>query len=66
MALLSDRRKRAPYGLHGGEDGECGRAYLIRRDGNKEQLTSKGSWDMEVGDRVRIETPSGGGWGKAS
>ena len=66
MALLSDRRKRAPYGLQGGEDGERGRAYLIRRDGNKEQLTSKGSWDMEVGDRVRIETPSGGGWGKAS
>jgi N-methylhydantoinase B len=64
MALLSDRRKRAPYGLHGGEDGERGRAYLIRRDGKREQLTSKGSWEMEVGDRVRIETPSGGGWGK--
>jgi N-methylhydantoinase B len=66
MALLSDRRKRAPYGLHGGEDGERGRAYIIRRNGKKEQLTSKGSWDMEVGDRVRIETPSGGGFGKLS
>src|SRR5437763_1052598 len=64
MALLSDRRKRAPYGLQGGEDGERGRAYIIRRDGKKEQLTSKGSWEMEVGDRVRIETPSGGGWGE--
>lgn len=63
MALLSDRRKRAPYGLHGGEDGERGRAYIIRRDGKKEELTSKGSWDMEAGDRVRIETPSGGGFG---
>ena len=66
MALLSDRRKRAPYGLQGGEDGERGRAYIIRRDGKKEQLTSKGSWEMEVGDRVRIETPSGGGWGRTS
>jgi N-methylhydantoinase B len=65
MALLSDRRKRAPYGLHGGEDGERGRAFLIRRDGNKKQLTSKGSWEMEAGDRVRIETPSGGGFGKS-
>ena len=63
MALLSDRRKRAPYGLHGGQDGERGRAYIIRRNGKKEQLTSKGSWEMEVGDRVRIETPSGGGFG---
>lgn len=66
MALLSDRRKRAPYGLHGGEDGELGRAYIIRGDGKKEELTSKGSWEMAAGDRVRIETPSGGGWGKAS
>ncbi|MFN2578872.1 MAG: hydantoinase B/oxoprolinase family protein [Pyrinomonadaceae bacterium] len=63
MALLSDCRKRAPYGLHGGHGGELGRAYIIRRDGHKEQLTSKGSWEMEVGDRVRIETPSGGGFG---
>lgn len=66
MALLSDRRKRAPYGLQGGQDGERGRAYIVRRDGKKEQLTSKGSWDLEAGDRVRIETPSGGGFGKTS
>jgi N-methylhydantoinase B len=64
MAMLSDRRRRAPYGLHGGADGEKGRAFIIRRDGSREQLNSKGSWDMEPGDRVRIETPSGGGWGK--
>jgi N-methylhydantoinase B len=64
MALLADRRKRAPYGLNGGGDGERGRAYIIRRGGQKEELTSKGNWEMEAGDRVRIETPSGGGWGK--
>ena len=64
MAMLSDRRRRAPYGLQGGADGEKGRAFIIRRDGSDKQLTSKGSWDMEPGDRVRIETPSGGGWGK--
>jgi N-methylhydantoinase B len=66
MALLSDRRKRPPYGLHGGDDGECGRTFLIRRKGKKEKLTSKGNWQMEAGDRVRIETPSGGGFGKKS
>jgi N-methylhydantoinase B len=64
MSLLSDRRKRAPYGLHGGADGEVGRAWNSRRDGREEKLTSKGSWDLEPGDRVRIETPSGGGFGK--
>jgi N-methylhydantoinase B len=64
MALLSDRRKRAPYGLQGGDDGEVGRAFIIRRNGSREQLASKGSWDLQPGDRVRIETPSGGGFGK--
>ncbi|HEV8587358.1 MAG TPA: hydantoinase B/oxoprolinase family protein, partial [Pyrinomonadaceae bacterium] len=63
MAMLSDRRKRGPYGLHGGADGERGRAFIVRRDGTREELRSKGSWQMEAGDRVRIETPSGGGFG---
>ncbi|MEK6334325.1 MAG: hydantoinase B/oxoprolinase family protein [Acidobacteriota bacterium] len=64
MSLLSDRRKRAPYGLQGGADGEVGRAFIIRSNGKKEELSSKGSWDLQPGDRVRIETPSGGGFGK--
>jgi N-methylhydantoinase B len=65
MSLLADRRKRAPYGLHGGEDGAVGGAFLIHRDGSEEQLPSKGSRQMEAGDRVRIESPGGGGFGKA-
>jgi N-methylhydantoinase B len=64
VALLSDRRKLAPYGLEGGGDGERGRAFIVRRDGRREELTSKGSWHLETGDRVRIETPGGGGYGK--
>src|SRR3989449_257323 len=35
MSLLSDRRKRAPYGLQGGADGDVGRALVIRRDGSR-------------------------------
>jgi N-methylhydantoinase B len=66
MSLLSDRRKLAPYGLQGGDDGALGRAFIIRADGSKEQLASKGSWDLRAGDRVRIETPGGGGFGKPS
>jgi N-methylhydantoinase B len=64
MSLLSDRRKRAPYGLQGGDDGEVGRAFIIGAEGSKQELASKGSWDLQPGDRVRIETPSGGGFGK--
>lgn len=63
MSLLADRRKRGPYGLHGGEDGKPGSATIIS-DGKPRKLGSKGSWELKAGDRVRIETPGGGGWGK--
>jgi N-methylhydantoinase B len=63
MSLLADRRKRAPYGLSGGEDGEIGSASIIR-DGRARKIGSKGSWELRAGDRVRIETPGGGGFGK--
>jgi N-methylhydantoinase B len=63
MSLLSDRRRRAPYGLNGGEDGSPGRDHIIRR-GRAQAIASKGSWQLEAGDRVRIETPGGGGYGK--
>jgi N-methylhydantoinase B len=56
MSLLSDRRKIAPYGLHGGNDGEKGKAFI-----NRKEIESKGSWTLNKGDVVRIETPSGGG-----
>jgi N-methylhydantoinase B len=63
MSLLSDRRKRRPYGLHGGEDGKKGNAAIIRK-GRSRKIGAKGSWELEAGDRVRIETPGGGGFGK--
>ncbi|HEV7374918.1 MAG TPA: hydantoinase B/oxoprolinase family protein [Pyrinomonadaceae bacterium] len=63
MSLLSDRRRRAPYGLDGGEDGSAGRDHIIHH-GRARAIASKGSWQLEAGDRVRIETPGGGGYGK--
>lgn len=62
MSLLSDRRRLAPYGLDGGEDGQRGRGAIIHR-GRARAITSKGSWQLEAGDCVRIETPGGGGYG---
>jgi N-methylhydantoinase B len=67
MSLLADRRKRGPYGLAGGENGKPGTAAIIRgniRNNRKRKIGSKGSWELEAGDRVRIESPGGGGFGK--
>ena len=63
MSLLADRRKRGPYGLHGGADGKPGSAFIIR--GNLcQKISAKGSHELQMGDRVRLETPGGGGFGK--
>ncbi|MDX6611644.1 MAG: N-methylhydantoinase [Blastocatellia bacterium] len=64
MSLLADRRKRAPYGLHGGASGSRGRNSIRRKNGKRQAIAAKGSWELEAGDRVRIETPGGGGWGE--
>jgi N-methylhydantoinase B len=63
MSLLADRRARGPYGLGGGEDGRPGRDSIVR-GGRARKIEAKGSWDLEAGDRVRIETPGGGGHGR--
>jgi N-methylhydantoinase B len=63
MALLADRRKRAPYGLAGGAEGQPGRDLIVR-EGCERVIAAKGSWKLQAGDCVRIETPGGGGHGK--
>lgn len=62
VALLSDRRCTRPYGLAGGEPGACGRNTLVTADGENE-LAGKESLSASKGDRIRIETPGGGGYG---
>jgi N-methylhydantoinase B len=64
MSLLADRRKLRPYGLNGGEEAAAGEDFIIS-DGRARRIDSKGSWELKAGDRVRIETPGGGGWGKS-
>jgi N-methylhydantoinase B len=64
MSLLADRRKHGPYGLNGGEAGQTG-ANVIVRGKRRINISAKGSHQLEEGDRVRIETPGGGGWGEA-
>jgi N-methylhydantoinase B len=63
VTLLSDRRKFAPYGLNGGEAGAPG--VNVLRNGTEERLPSKFTKWVENGDVLSIQTPGGGGWGKA-
>ena len=65
VAILSDRRKRGPYGLAGGSDGAPGRTLVLRGDGRVEELASKASARLKAGERVRIESPGGGGYGRS-
>jgi N-methylhydantoinase B len=64
VTMLSDRRKRGPYGLNGGTDGTPGKTAVIRTDGTQEKLPGNFSVRLKKGDRVRVESPGAGGWGK--
>ncbi len=58
IAILSERRLRAPYGREGGGPGERGRNFL-----NDDSIPGKGRFRAHAGDKLRIETPGGGGYG---
>jgi len=62
ISIISERRKFAPFGLYGGQDGKKGKNTLISK-GCKINLSSKVNIMAEPGDILRIETPGGGGYG---
>jgi N-methylhydantoinase B len=63
VTMLSERRAVAPWGLAGGAAGAPGRNLLLHADGRTEELPSKFTRHLHPGDRLRVETPGGGGWG---
>ena len=63
VTILSERRKRSPYGLQGGQEGSRGENRLYQR-GEEEILEGKVTFRAEPGDRLVIASPGGGGWGK--
>ena len=63
-AILSERRVYQPYGLEGGNPGKCGTNLFIRNDGSVMYLGGKNEVRALPGERMRIETPGGGGFGK--
>jgi N-methylhydantoinase B len=58
-SLITERRRHAPSGAEGGDPGEPGRNLL-----NGEELPAKATGTLAPGDRLRIETPGGGGYGR--
>ncbi|MBZ5599512.1 MAG: hydantoinase B/oxoprolinase family protein [Acidobacteriia bacterium] len=62
VTLLAERRTRGPYGLRGGKDGAPGKATVIRGDGSSQELPGKFNVRLRKGERIRIETPGGGGF----
>lgn len=64
VTILSDRRKRGPWGLQGGGDGAPGKTEVLRHSGAVEELKSKDKRRLAAGERVRVSSPGGGGWGK--
>jgi len=64
VTILSERRRGQPYGAQGGLPGQSGRNTLIR-DGREQALPGKIEMQLKPGDRLRVETPGGGGYGRA-
>jgi N-methylhydantoinase B len=59
LSLVGERRARAPSGAHGGSPGLRGRNLV-----NDEEVPAKATLTLRAGDRVRVETPGGGGYGQ--
>jgi len=64
-AILSNHRRVPPFGLAGGMPGATGINRLQRRDGSSETVQATAEFAVDAGDRFRIETPGGGGYGPA-
>ena len=59
FSLIAERRHHRPRGAHGGEPGACGRDTL-----DEHALAPKSTGTLLPGQRLRIETPGGGGFGQ--
>jgi 5-oxoprolinase (ATP-hydrolysing) len=65
LSILSSGRREGPRGLGGGEPGAPGCNTLID-GGASTPLPARVSQQVTVGQRLRIETPGGGGYGSRS
>jgi 5-oxoprolinase (ATP-hydrolysing) len=65
-AVLSSFRDVRPFGLDGGEPGQCGENWVRRNSGEMERLKGCDQTVLRSGEAVVIVTPTGGGFGPPS
>ncbi|MGW2417515.1 hydantoinase B/oxoprolinase family protein [Streptomyces tubercidicus] len=63
LALLTNHRRVAPYGMAGGAPGALGANSVERADGAHEDLAGCDAADVGVDDVLVVRTPGGGGYG---
>ena len=63
LTLSTDRVSIGPWGVYGGQRAKGARCIVISPDGTRRELGSKVTVFVHRGDRVRVITPGGGGWG---
>jgi len=65
VSVLADRRRHQPYGLFGGEPGECGETVLYPPSETAgDVLPAKTTRVLDAGAVLSIRTPGGGGYGE--
>ncbi|EWY37756.1 hypothetical protein N825_09250 [Skermanella stibiiresistens SB22] len=73
FSYMSDRQKLSPWGIHEGQDGGKAELFMMRA-GSEEWLTITQAFNkpspskfanvpIKPGDRIKITSPAGGGWG---
>ncbi len=65
-AILSGFREIAPFGLRGGESGQCGENLIRHADGRIEKIAGCAQIRLAAGEAIIIKTPTGGGFGPVS
>ena len=63
VSILSERRAFAPPGMAGGGEAQRGVNLLLRKGGDVCSVGGKNTFDVAAGDRLRVLTPGGGGFG---
>ncbi|MBM3570320.1 MAG: 5-oxoprolinase, partial [Alphaproteobacteria bacterium] len=64
VAVLASHRVVPPFGLEGGEPGQCGRNWIERADGKRDAMKGCDQREVAAGDALVVETPTGGGFGR--
>lgn len=65
VSIRGERFVRVPVGLNGGGSPQPSKAQVIRLDGTVEQLTARSAIVLARGDRLRLDSCGGAGYGPA-